>query len=170
MQEKNDAKKDEFLTAFEDYSDALFRFAYFRVNNRDKAMDLVQTVFLKTWNYLSKGNEVINLRPFLYTTLRNLIIDHYREKKYSSLDKIQEEEGWDPPADQYGNAEIASDAERAYALIKVLPLEYGQVIMMRLDGNSFKEIAEVFGESENTVTVRYHRGLKKLKDIFENGK
>jgi DNA-directed RNA polymerase specialized sigma24 family protein len=39
--------------------------------------------------------------------------------------------------------------------------------MRYVDQLSPKEIGDAIGESENAVSVRVHRGLKKLKSILE---
>jgi RNA polymerase sigma-70 factor (ECF subfamily) len=50
--------------------------------------------------------------------------------------------------------------------------EYRDVVYMRyIEGLQPREIAEVLNESVNVISVRIHRGLKKLKLIMqENGK
>jgi DNA-directed RNA polymerase specialized sigma24 family protein len=41
--------------------------------------------------------------------------------------------------------------------------------MRYVDGLSPQEIAGLIGESENVVSVRVHRGLKKLRALLEDG-
>ena len=77
-----------YLAAFEENADALFRHASYRVSDRERARDLTQDTFLKTWDYLSGGGEIRNFKSFLYRTMHNLIIDEYRKKKSSSLDAL----------------------------------------------------------------------------------
>ena len=55
----------EFLEAFESHADALFRHAFFRVSDREKAHDLVQDAFLKTWDYVANGGEVRQYKSLL---------------------------------------------------------------------------------------------------------
>lgn len=156
-----------FLEAYEQHADALFRYCVFKVRDRDTAKDLLQEAFMKAWDSLSQGNEVQNMRAFLYKILGNLIIDHYRKKKSASLDELSEA-GFDPAAPIESTAEDRFDGERAIALIKELPKEYRDVIFMRcIEDMSFKEIAEITGEVENTVAVRFHRGIKKARSQFD---
>ncbi|HVV15112.1 MAG TPA: RNA polymerase sigma factor [Candidatus Paceibacterota bacterium] len=167
----------QFGEAYERYSDELFRHAALRLSDRERALELTQEAFLKTWEYMSKGNEVRELRPFLYRTLRNLIIDEYRKNKNLSLEGIAEKNeesgGIDAlvPADETNTLETAIerfDGARALEALKGLPDSYREVLSMRyVDGFSPKEIAESIGENENAVSVRIHRGLKKLKAALE---
>ena len=66
-----------YREAFETLADPLFRHAFFRLSDRERAYDLVQEAFLKTWDHLVAGGEVRHFRSFLYRTLNNLIIDEY---------------------------------------------------------------------------------------------
>lgn len=162
-----------FTEAYEQNADALFRYAFFNVSNRELAKDLVQETFTKTWDYVASGKVITNLKAFLYKIMKNLIIDYYRSKKTSSLDILIEEENFDPPAenDDQEKAETRLDARIAFSILDKIPKEYREVIMMRcVEELSFKEIAYITEETENTVAVRYHRGLKKVKEIFNQKK
>ena len=88
-------KEEEFSSAYESFSDALFRHCYFRLYDREKSKDIVQEAFIKTWEYSLKGQEIENTRAFLYKVLNNLIIDEIRKKKALSLE-ILLEEGFQP--------------------------------------------------------------------------
>jgi RNA polymerase sigma-70 factor (ECF subfamily) len=168
----------QFGEAYERYSDELFRHASLRLSDRDRALELTQETFLKTWDYIRQGGEVRDVRPFLYRTLHNLIIDEYRRRKSVSLEAMVEKGGEDGggveallPADDSNSLEAAIerfDGARALDALKQLPDSYREVVSMRyVDSLSPKEIAEAIGETENAVSVRIHRGLKKLKDLLE---
>lgn len=155
-----------FLKAYEEHADALFRLCLFKVSDRETATDLLQETFMKVWSYLSEGKKVENLKTFLYRTLGNLIIDHYRKKKTVSLD-VLEETGFDIPFDEKEITEAQLDGEKAIKFLKKLPKEYQEVVFMRyVEGLELKEIAEALEEPINTITVRIHRGLRKLKELF----
>lgn len=159
--------KARFIKAYDEHVDALFRYASFNVRDRETAKDIVQETFTKTWSYIAGGNQVDNLRAFLYKTLKNLIIDYYRLKKPISLDTLAEEENFDPAAPVEVSIEEESDSKIAFGLLNSIPRQYKEIVLMRcVEGLSFREIAEITSEEENTVAVRFHRALKKLRDIF----
>lgn len=166
----------QFADAFEAYNDELFRHASLRLPDREKALELTQETFLKVWDYLQKGEEIRELRPFLYRTLRHLIIDEYRRKKSVSLEAMVE--GSDTPdvetllpADESNTLESAIErfeGKRALEALKLLPDAYREALTLRyVEGLSPGEISGIIGESENAVSVRIHRGLKKLKVLLE---
>ncbi|MFZ1987527.1 MAG: RNA polymerase sigma factor [Minisyncoccia bacterium] len=172
-------EKETVLTdAFETYSDELFRHAYFRLSDREKAVELVQEAYLRAWEYLRKGEEIQNPRAFLYRTLRNLIIDEYRKKKTYSVEALLEKSDGEEgdidallPSDESNTFEAATerlDAKAAFARISELPDAYAEVILLRfVDGLSLSEIAPRVDASENLVSVRIHRALKALRTLIE---
>lgn len=158
----------EFLAAYDQFADAIFRHCYFRVFNRDRAKDLMQETFTRAWEYLAEGKRVDNLRAFLYRVATNLIIDEARKKKAVSLETLAEE-GFDPPAED-GRLIEGIDARLILRFLKEIEPAYREVVAMRyLEGLSPKEIAEALNENENAVSVRIHRGIKKLRVAIEHG-
>lgn len=169
------SKKEAFREAFESHSDELFRHAFLRLSNRERALELVQECFLKAWSY-AKGDEIREMRAFLYRILRNLIIDEYRKARVYSLDEMLEgDDGGEiesklprDAADAMESAMDRFDAKRALALLPRLPDMYREVITMRyIESLELREIAALTHETENVVSVRIHRGLKKLHALLE---
>lgn len=166
--------EERFLEAFEEYGDALFRHALLRINDRERAIDIVHDTYTKVWSYLRAGHEIEAFRPFLYKVLNNLIIDEYRKAKETSLDALLEREG----VDEGNFAELSEstaeslaatiDGKKAFELLGTLPDEYREVIVLRfVDELGPKEISQLIEESENVVSVRIHRGLKLLRAAME---
>lgn len=166
-----------FREAFERHSDELFRHASLRLPNRDRALELTQECFLRAWQYAERGEEIREIRPFLFRTLRHLIIDEYRKAKSFSLDAMMESDDGGTveamlPRDDTNTLEAAMDrfdGTRALESIRELPDLYREVLTMRyVNDLSISEIAALIGESENVVSVRLHRGLKKLRALLES--
>lgn len=159
--------EEQFLKAYDELADPVFRHCYFRVSDREKAKDLMQEAFTKTWIHICNGGKIENIRAFVYKVANNLIIDHYRKKKDDSLDTLQAD-GFDPGFDDREKLFSSLDAKEALAAIQKLDELYREAVMMRyIDELSPKEIAGVLGVTENVVSVRIHRGLKKLKETLE---
>jgi RNA polymerase sigma-70 factor (ECF subfamily) len=165
---KNDAKavEQEFLAAFDEHSDALFRHVFIRIRDREVAKDIVQETFTKTWDYLSKGKKVEHLRAFLYRVANNLIVDTSRRKRSSSLDNLMEEDGFEIEDETIRDPGDIPDARMAMKLLDTLDEIYRVVVSMRfIDGLTPKEISRALNVSENVVSVRLYRGIERLKSI-----
>jgi RNA polymerase sigma-70 factor (ECF subfamily) len=166
-----------FTEAFEAYSDELFRHAYMRLSDRERALDLTQECFARVWEY-TQTKEVVEWRPFLYRTLRHLIIDEYRKKKAVSLEALAQSHEMEVealmPADESNTLEAAIgrfEGVRVLQALERLPLNYREAIELRyVEGLTPREIADIVDESENVVSVRVHRALKKLKEVLEHEK
>ncbi|MBP6925560.1 MAG: RNA polymerase sigma factor [Candidatus Pacebacteria bacterium] len=163
-----DTLQQKFLESYNKYNDDIFRFCLVKVRNRDNALDITQDTFTKTWEYLKSGKEIDNIRAFLYQVARNAIIDWSRKKKNESLDALLES-GLEFDSEQGEAAAMHNtlDIKRAVALIHDLPDKYRDIIYFRyVEDLSLQEISNITGERENTVSVRVHRGIKLLEDLF----
>lgn len=157
--------KQEFLSAYDLYADAIFRHCFFKVSDREIARDLTQDVFTKTWQYISDNKPIENMKAFLYKVAGNLVIDYYRKRKTDSLDdKVEAGVQFESPAVTPGQN---TDIGIALKGVEKLPEKYREIIRLRyVDDLTPGEIALITGQSENAVSVKIHRGLEKLKQIL----
>jgi len=169
------SQEENFLEAFSEYNDALFRHALLRLSDRERAIDAVHDTYTKVWTYLRNGHVIDSYRPFLYKVLNNLIIDEYRKQREQSLDALLSQEGVDEGSfDELHESTFEAlaatiDGKKAFTLLKKMPDVYREVIILRfVDGLGPKEISELIEESENVVSVRLHRGLQQLRDLLLN--
>jgi len=157
-----------FIEAYDLYADALFRYCYFRVKDRDLAKELVQETFAKTWAYLASGKEVENLRAFLYRVAHNTSVNEQTRTKALSLDELRDAGGYDPVDEREVTPE--QGAEHALLLRHLAELDESarEVLTLRyLNGLPVQEIADMLGEELNAVSVRIHRSLAKLKERMQ---
>lgn len=155
-----------FLEAYDTLADALFRHSYFRVFDRERAKDIVQEAFVKTWQYVASGKHVENLRAFLYRVVNNVIIDQSRKRKEQSLDMLLDE-GFDIGTADPEMDISRLDARRITQYLEELDAPARQLIVMRyIDDLGPRDIANITGESENVISVRIHRALAKLRIII----
>jgi len=158
--------ENEFLEAYERFADAIFRHCFFRMSDRERARDLTQETFTRTWEYLRGGGEIKSMKAFLYRIANNLVVDSFRKKKTSSLDAMQDD-GFDPEDTTVASRESILDVRRALQVLDKLEPQYRDVITLRyVDDLSPREIAEALQETENAVSVRLHRGLKKARELL----
>jgi len=164
--------KKQYLEHYDELSPALYRFFVFQTSNKEVASDLLQETFLKTWEYIADGKPIKNLRAFLYQVARNALTDYRRKKKSQSLDAITET-GVDFESGDDILEEQSTQDDFRYVLqnFGVLDEEQQQLILLRfVEERSVKEIAEIFKERPNTVSVKIHRALDKLKNHINTKK
>lgn len=167
MNKKQENQQQEILTAaHHSYEKGLNSHAFYKINDHDMGEDLVQDTFVKTWKYLLKGGKTDVMKSFLYHVLNHLIIDQYRKHKTESLD-ILIENGFEPSEDSSGRTFNIIDGQKALLMIRRLPLKYQKIMGMRYAQDlSLTEISQITGETRNTIAVKVHRGLAKLKLLY----
>jgi RNA polymerase sigma-70 factor, ECF subfamily len=170
--------KSEFNSYFEniynEHIDQLYRFTLFRVSDKDKAIDIVQDVFFKYFKYLTDSIDYeremeFNHKAFLFKTTRNSIIDHYRKKQSQSLDDLLDN-GYEYSSDEdiSHNTGVEIDYKLVIKSLKDLDLNSQELVYMRfIEGLSLTDISEITGQKENTIAVKIHRILEKLKQRYE---
>lgn len=162
--------KKEYLEHYDEMSDSLYRFLVFQTSNREVSSDLLQETFMKTWEYIASGKEITNLRAFLYKVAKNKIIDYRRKKKPQSLDAITDT-GVDfhDETDILEEQSILGDIEFVFERLEILDDHHKELIILRfVEEMSIKEIAEIFQERPNTISVKIHRAVEKLKEHIHN--
>ncbi|HEY4505221.1 MAG TPA: RNA polymerase sigma factor [Candidatus Paceibacterota bacterium] len=161
--------EEMFLDTYNTYSDQIFRFVLFKLSDREKAKDLTQETFMKTWIHISKNGNLENVRAFLYKVARNLVVDEYRRKGRVNIRSLDElvEDGYDPKTEESESLMDKIDGREALKFIKQLPQAYSDILFMRyVEELDISEIASALDKSTNVVSVRINRGIKKLKEII----
>src|ERR1035437_8513463 len=159
-------------------SPRLLDFIRKRIPNADDAEDILQDVFyqLVEMNRLMKPIEEVT--AWLFTVARNKITDRFRKKKPESLEKQlsyrKEEEGEMlniadllPSTDDSQDMKMFRSAvmEEFEDALDELPKEQREVFMFHeIDGKSFKEIAEITGDSVNTLLSRKRYAVLFLRE------
>jgi RNA polymerase sigma-70 factor, ECF subfamily len=162
------SKQQKFKEIYESEIDTLFRYCRLRVNSKAQAIDIVQDVFIEFWVAFQR-EEIKSPRAFLFTILRNRIIDYYRKKKALSLDSIMEKSTGEIPfevTDERAENEvrISSELNELKDAINNLPPNYRDAVYLRLiEDLSPPEIASILKSNVNIVSIRITRGISKLK-------
>ena len=157
--------KKDFAKTYDEHSDAIFRYAYFKLSDSEKAKDVVQDTFVKFWEYISADveSELQNVKALLYRIALNTIIDLYRKRKTFSLDTLADD-GFDPTYEPEKDVFERHEAEAVLKVINELGEDDRNIMFMRyIEGLSFDDIAEVVGDRANTIAVKVHRLLKQLR-------
>lgn len=156
----------------------LFNFLLRSVQNRSRAEEMLQEVFLRVVRSKERYEQTAKFTTWVYTIARNLCVDESRRAKFRrtvSLDAPRCGAGGDEgpamlesvAADQVATDDAAAAPQirgRIAHAIDQLPDDQREVFLMRqVSGLSFKEIGEIVGAPENTVKSRMRYALDKLR-------
>jgi RNA polymerase sigma-70 factor (ECF subfamily) len=166
-----DGNDEAFELLLHRHKSKVYTAIYLIVKDRYVAEDLLQETFIKAINTIRGGryNEEGKFGPWVGRSAHNLSIDHFRKcKRYP---EIVLEDGntlfntMDFCEDSIESKQIARDnKERLRSLIKELPEEQKQVLIMRhFLQMSFQEIADRTGVSINTALGRMRYALINLR-------
>lgn len=160
---RSGAQDEAYLKLYDEQADSVFRFAYFKLLDRDRAEEVTQEAFVRTWEYLQSGKPVENLRAFVYRVANNIIVDQFRKKRELSLDALRDE-GFDAGFEPLVGTDLRMDVAAVRKVIDSLDPKYRDAVLLRhVNGISVKEIAVILEVSENVASVRIHRGIEKLR-------
>ncbi len=133
------------------------------VGSTSEAEDLVQVAFLKVFDQLRRGSQILNLRSWLYRVVHNLAIDHVRKQyKQESIAKNLVGNRPDTAGPRSTEDELIQRQQIEKSL-EILNERERHCLMLRAEGLSYKEIAEVLTISPKAVSVYLARGLKKFE-------
>jgi len=150
---------------YKTYLSKIYRYVLYLVGDSDRAEDITQETFIKTWQFLPDfSKEKGTIQAILYRIARNLVIDYQRKKKMVSLESA----GGESIADSVNLVDDLADKDEMAEIrstLLFLPKEDRELVVLRyFEDLSYKEVAEVSGSSEGAVRIRVHRALKTLKN------
>lgn len=162
---------------YQNNKNTVYSLAYSIVKNKQDAEEIVQDVFLKTYNHIEKlenkhpGQIVLWLRQ----CTQNRAIDFLRKKKQPATISIHEEQDSvcaDVPDCTLAPEELYINREMLQTVLKKvreLPFEQSAAILFRYYFHmSEKEIAEIMGKKPSAVSSLIYRAKKKLKEEMED--
>jgi len=145
----------------------LYRYIYYKVQNREEAEDITQETYAKSLSY-PKFNEIEfkGYIAFFKTVAINIIRDRWRQNKIRgtniNIDSIAHTE-----ASANDITHITNQQLYIKGLLEKLNEEQRKVIDLRIiKGYSVSETAKLMGKKEDNIRVLQHRALKNLADII----
>ncbi|MDC6366283.1 MULTISPECIES: RNA polymerase sigma factor [Flavobacteriaceae] len=137
------------------------------------AEDIVQDVALRVF---SKADDILpinNIGGFVYSAIRNRIIDIMRGKKKRKYSSEDIDRQWRDFAELfYGNADNSYSPKMENALkqaiVELKPSYRDIIIAIDFEGYTYKEITSKTGIPTGTLMSRRHRALSLLFTTLEN--
>jgi RNA polymerase sigma-70 factor (family 1) len=152
---------EEFLSRlFSESHRALRRYVRRLVGSKEKAEDIVQDAFLRTYEH---RQNVTTPRAFLFSAARNLAIDARRHERIAKTDSVGDFDSSGVVSSAATPEAQALGDERSRLLreaIEHLPPQCRAVFALKVfHACSYQEIAERLGISVKTVEKHVGRGL-----------
>lgn len=167
-----DSQKENYKSIEEICSDtweSVYRFIYYKVQNRQEAEEITQETYVKALKHLQKNETKIEkYAAYLKTVSLNVLRDKWRKSKRQGkivdIEAISPEEiAVDDSTDESAEREMVRNA------LGSLNEEQRIVVELRIiKGYSVAETAKTMNKKEGTVRVLQYRALQNLSAILKN--
>jgi RNA polymerase sigma-70 factor (ECF subfamily) len=157
---------------FDYFNSKIYAFVLVRINDKEVAEDITQSVFLKIIEKIeSFDSKKGNFPGWVWQIVRNTLVDHYRTKKTVSLETLSldgekntidiVDDGQSPFRDMRVQELMASIKKLDEAEQEIFTLYY-------LSSLNYKEISNITGKKEGALRIMLYRIRKQLKqDLYE---
>ena len=145
-------------------------YALHYLEDLDEAEDLVQDVFCTLWQKSGGDAEPTGGKAYLYTCVRNRCMDLLRSPSRKNRPRSLEGLGVDESLalTEYDDSDLRDaslDEARIWVEISRLPRRCRRILLMgKVQGKKYSEIARELGISENTVRNQMAKALRTVRE------
>ena len=153
----------EFDEIYRLYSADLYRFILGLCKNETTAMDIMQDTMLRAIEHFDRFKGECSIKSYLFTIARNLYLDTLKKAENKNISSDGTEQEF---SDGTSFVDKLTDKESAlsiHRLLHCLDEPYKEIFSLRVFAElSFREIGDIFGNSENWARTTFFRAKKKL--------
>jgi len=159
---------EAFGQLYDRYVDSIYRFIYYRVNDRALAEDFTSETFLRALRRITTiSYQGRDIGAWFVTIARNIVLDHVKSARnrleMTTGDTIESREV--TPSTESAVLDSLT-SEHLLAAVKRLGDEQRECVMLRfIQGFSVAETAAVMGKNEGAIKALQHRAVKKLAEL-----
>jgi RNA polymerase sigma-70 factor, ECF subfamily len=175
MQRVRHGDSAAFRELFAKYSEPIVNFAFRFVGNRHRAEELTQDAFLQIYRARSRYEPKARFTTYLYRVVTNLCLNELRRFEYhGKTEPLQGNPGEDGegtrelPDEQLPESEdLLAGVETGARIQKVLdslpPNQKSALLLSRVEGLSYQEVAECLETTESAVKSLIFRATQALR-------
>jgi RNA polymerase sigma-70 factor, ECF subfamily len=168
---------EAFQQIFHKYSPSLVSFAFRFLGSQARAEEIAQEVFLQVYRWQKRYEPKAKFSTWLFKIAHNHCLNEVRKGEYrvslESLDPPEDMEGEErerniPDATSSKGEDILAAKEAADRIEKILrripESQRTALLLSRMEGMSYQEVAEVLGSTEKAVKSLVFRATQSLKE------
>lgn len=158
--------EEAFTELFHRYKDKLYAYALKITTNPQQAQDMVQDAFFKLWKNRAHLNTINNLDAFVFKTIQNQAINHFKRAARENLLLLQIEQ----QSSTYESSTETASNQRAVQhaindVVQRLPPQQHLVFKLSKEqGLKLDEIASTLKISRNTVKNHLAGAIKTVRE------
>ena len=136
--------------------------------NREDAEDILQEVFIKTYQNLNDFDLNYKFSNWIYSIAHNATISAFRKKKVRPQTVSWEDKDLNNILESTLDVENTSLQKLTYKqilkIINRLPLKYKDVLILKfMEGKDYREISDILHKPMGTIATLINRAKKSLK-------
>ena len=163
--------EEAFGVIIERYQGRLLRYGRRFLSDNDHIEDVVQGVFIKTYQNIRSFDAARRFSPWIYRIAHNAFVNELRRKHREPVSFIDFDALAAHPSYEHDPAG-EEDKKMMKALVEsgleMLPVIYKEIIILYyIEELSYQEIADVLHVPLGTVSVRLRRGREALKKAIK---
>ena len=153
---------------FERYKKMLYGFFYNQTSNVVMSEDLVQNTFYRVIKYKHHYRGDQQFKAWIFTIARNAMKDEFRKNKnkHQDIDLYKNHFVDSTASDENLHQEDKQNILQK-ALNQLSPEKKEILILIKLNGKKYKEVADILGMNESTVKSKVFRAIKDLQTIYK---
>jgi RNA polymerase sigma factor (sigma-70 family) len=155
--------QERFLTLVDDHRRIVYKICHSYCWNRDDRDDLAQEIIVQLWRSFSTFDDRYRFSTWMYRVGLNVAISFYRRERTRARYVIAGDESLLEVADDSVESSMDEEVRELYRLIDRLDELNKALVLLHLDGHSYREIADVLGISETNVATKLSRLRKSMQ-------
>lgn len=162
IERAKDGDKEAMSEIFEMYKDYVIRSSYIMLGRVEEAEDVTENVFFKIFTHIESFDIERDFRPWLSRIIINETRNYINKNKMTLFKDNNTNQEYIESSINLNREEIMDIREG----LKKLTQKEKEIITLRYyDELTIEEISKILKLPKNTVKVRIHRTLKKLRGV-----
>lgn len=161
-----------FTALYDQYAPGVFHYVQRTMGNREDALDMTQNTFVKAYKALPKTKDDLRLGAWLYRIATNVCLDELRHRQLIRW------EPWETFISAFHPSQVADDNplkevlekenhEEVQLILDQIHPRYRMALILReYYGFSYDEIAEVFGNTRDSVKLVLFRARTAFRQVY----
>jgi RNA polymerase sigma-70 factor (ECF subfamily) len=162
---RDEDHKSLFISWLDEHGPSVMKVARAYTLTSEECQDLAQEIMLQAYQSLPKFERKASAATWFYRVAPHTAMNWHRNDKprRSRQQPLLEVQALAPDGtDSADQAQNRETVEQLYQAIHQLPKTDAALVLLYLDGLSYRQMAEVLGISESHVGVKLNRDIKAL--------
>jgi len=160
--------QEKFIPVIREHQQLIYKICNSYCTVPEDRKDLQQEILMQLWNSFSRFDGRVKISTWIYRIALNTAISFYRKNRKHTTNKVTIDESIISFSDFGDVSEKDENIAFLYRFINELNEMDKALMLLYLDDNKYKDIAEILGISETNVATKIGRIKKILKERFIN--